>query len=64
MDAESRALEKTLAASAAEKNRLECEKLEEKQKMQRALKLPVTEPPPSAPSEETVSSELKDIEEK
>lgn len=55
LDAETREFEETLAASSAEKDRLQSEKWEEQVKQQRALNLPEDEAPEAvATSEESV----------
>lgn len=57
LDSETRDLEKTIAASEADKDRLQHEKLQEKRKLQRALKLPDTSavPQASAPSKSDIA---------
>ncbi|KAF2364319.1 ADP-ribosylation factor-like 2-binding protein domain [Trinorchestia longiramus] len=58
LDEETRALEKTIAVSSGEKERLEMEKWQEQIKLQRALNLPESETPPeSEPKTEEVGEE-------
>lgn len=58
MDAETRDLEETMANSSSEKSRLENQKWEEGQKLQRALEMPEDEEPAPAPPEEEASDEV------